>query len=269
MQRPLLPEFIVRNPRAGFVLPDTALVEMSKSDRWEYTFRRNLAPLHTIASRCFMSVSVQDARGLELAHGRSCHSRLLPEDFTQLLRDIIQGSQAPGGNGALARIQVLMPSLRQEFFEHDLNASTAKEELVARVGEIRQRLPPEAIRACRDPQRGRLTRVVVARSLGDTIYQEYMKGAGAPLAVAERIKAQQGMCLRWCYMLAHNALHWAADGGIEPAKEKVVLNDTLDQDYVLIGSFFSGVISLEDSVNKALVDLLAMLRLPAVALDNH
>ena len=46
MQRPALLDFLRQNPQANLVLPDTALVEMSKSEQWEHTFRRNLAPLH-------------------------------------------------------------------------------------------------------------------------------------------------------------------------------------------------------------------------------
>lgn len=267
MQRPALAEFIRQNPQASLVLPDTALVEMSKSEQWEHTFRRNLAPLLPHASRCFMSLSVQEARELELLHGQSSHQLLLPDDFTQLLRDAIEGSQASDGNATLARIRASMPSLRAELGEHDLNAAAAKDELAARVREIRRALSPQELRSCRDPQAGRLAKVIVARNIGDGLYQAYMESAGASLEAAERLKAQQGMCLRWCYMLAHHALSWAVDGGIEPAGEKTVMNDTLDQDNVIIGSFFSGVISLETAVTDALTDLRAMLLLPPLPVE--
>ncbi|BDE73482.1 MAG TPA: hypothetical protein PK306_02850 [Aquabacterium sp.] len=267
MQRPALLDFLRQNPQANLVLPDTALVEMSKSEQWEHTFRRNLAPLRAHASRCFMSLSVQEAREIELLQGQSSHDQLLPEEFAQLLRGAIEGSQASEGNDTLAQIRATMPSLRADFEAHDLNAAAAKEELVTRVLEIRSKLTPQEMQACRDPQAGRLAKVIIARNIGDGIYQAYMESAGASIAFARQLKSQQGMCLRWCYMLAHNALSWAVDGGIEPAREKTILNDTLDQDYVIIGSFFSGVISLEAAVTDALTDLRAMLLLPPLPVE--
>ena len=187
MQRPALLDFLRQNPQANLVLPDTALVEMSKSEQWEHTFRRNLAPLRAHASRCFMSLSVQEAREIELLQGQSSHDQLLPEEFAQLLRGAIEGSQASEGNDTLAQIRATMPSLRADFEAHDLNAAAAKEELVTRVLEIRSKLTPQEMQACRDPQAGRLAKVIIARNIGDGIYQAYMESAGASIAFARQL----------------------------------------------------------------------------------
>lgn len=97
MQRPALPEFVAEHPRAQFVLPDTALVEMCKNSQWEYTFRRNFAALAPVSNRCLMSLSVQEAMGLEVKHGKSVDGRLLPARFRRLVRGAIEGSQLAGG----------------------------------------------------------------------------------------------------------------------------------------------------------------------------
>lgn len=62
--------------------------------------------------------------------------------------------------------------------------------------------------------------------------------------------------------MAHHALQWLGDGGLENACPKRLLNDMLDQDYVLLGTFFDGVISLESDVRSAGEDLRLMLNLP-------
>lgn len=269
MQRPALPRFIERNPEAGFVLPDTAFVEMSKSDQWESTFRRNLSALQTVASRCFMSLSVHEARELEIRQGHSCDQELLPVDFTQLLRDTIAGVQSSTATESMEQLRQRMSSVQAELAQHDLNAAATKAELLRRVQEIRRVLHTTELAACRDAEMGRAARVLVGRSIGDGIYQTYMKDAGASLDLAQTLKDQHGMCLRWFYMLAHHALSWVVLGGIESPRKELVLNDTFDKDYVLVGSFFAGVVSLDRAVKDSLQDLRDMLCLPPLPVEYH
>lgn len=269
MQRPELGRFIRSNPKAKYILPDTFLVEMCKSEKWEYTFRRNFAQFLPVVSQCFMSLSVQEARDLELRYGHSCEQRLRPREFTKLVRGAIEGSQLPDGNETMHRVKAAMDSVRQELLDNDLNRVVTKEDLLRRIEEVRSKLSKEDLQRCRDKSTGRLARAVISRNIGDGIYQAHMKSIGAPFVLAERLKHQRSMCLRWCYMLAHNALAWAVEGGIESADEQHVLNDVLDQDYVLVASFFTGVLSLEHAVRNALVDLRFMLQLPQSVVEYH
>ena len=96
-----------------------------------------------------------------------------------------------------------------------------------------------------------------------------MQNIGVPLQVAVRLKRQKCMTLRWAYMLAHHALQWIGDGGFESAPDNVILNDALDQDYVLLASFFNGIVSHEADVRNAVVDLRAILALPQSPVDYH
>ena len=91
LQRAGLPEFIAAHPDAGFAIPDTGLVEMVKSEKWEYTFKRNFEHLLPVVDRCFMTCSVQEAIAMERESHRSSKDELLPPEFTEILRGAIVG----------------------------------------------------------------------------------------------------------------------------------------------------------------------------------
>lgn len=269
MQRPMLPEFISAHPDAHFALPDTALVEMCQSDQWEYTFRKNLAPLAPVVTRCMMSLSVQEARELEVERKTSVEPRLLPSRFRPLLRGAILGSQLPAGNDTIQRIRADIDHVRTELKDNDLNAAVIRNELKGRMEEIRQKVSAEHLKLCRQPSTGRAARALLALGIGDAIYQAHMRNLGVSHQVASRLKRQKCMTLRWAYMLAHHALQWIGDGGFDAAPDKAILNDALDQDYVLIASFFDGIVTYEEGVRDALEDLRAILALPQAPVDYH
>lgn len=261
LQRAGLREFIAREHEAKYVLPDTALVEMTKSDQWQYTFRRGFAVLRPIVTRCFMSMSVQEAMNLELEGRRSINGYLLPIRFRELLRGAIVGSQQPDGNATIESIRGSIAEVRQELQQNELNVAAVREELVARVEELKSHLSEDQVRGCKDRKSGRFKRLTIAVGVGDGMYRAHMRRLGVPSSVASRLKSQQCMTLRWTYMLAHHALQWLGDGGIEQAGDKTVVNDVLDQDYVLTASFFTDVVTFEQDVRDALIDLRFMLSL--------
>ncbi|MBL8517299.1 MAG: hypothetical protein JNM76_10070 [Betaproteobacteria bacterium] len=265
MQRDVLLDFIAKNPESKFVIPDTGLLEMVKSEQWESTFRRSFAAFVPVVGRCFMSMSIQEARDLELERRESAIDMLLPDDFTKMLRGAIAESQT--GNGStMDQLRARMVETRSELCQHELNPQANREELWRLVNELRDKLPEDQIKACR---RGgtpaRAARVLIAQSVGDAVYGAHMRNVGAPPDLALGLWQAKSVTRRWCYLLVHHALQWLGDGGLDSAPDKVVVNDILDQDYVLLGSIFDGVLSLETDVNLAIQDLTAMLALPPSA----
>jgi len=262
LQRPELPALIQAEPGVRFVLPDAALVEMTKSEQWEYGFQKSFAILRPIASRCYMSRSIQDARTLELETGKSCEGHLLPRNFRDFIRRVIEGKGSTLGTAMLERVRATVDDIRDEIRENDLNPVVLREELEGRVNELKAKLTAEEVSACRQEKTGRISRLLIARGVGDGLYQGHMHNLGVPVQVASRLKRQRCMNLRWTYLLAHHALQWLGQGGLDSAKEATVVNDVVDQDYVLTASFFDGVLTNEARVQTALDDLNIMLALP-------
>lgn len=261
MRRAEFDEFIAGNSDAKFVIPDTGLVEMVKSERWEETFRHSFRKFTPLASRCFMSLSIQEARELEQASRTSAVGHLLPREFTALLRGAIVESQV-GTGPTMSLLRERMAAARDDLQRHDLNAEANRGELQLLVSRLRTGLTMDEIKACRQSgMAGRVARLSLARGVGDTTYVAYMKNAGVPEPVSRRLWKTKSITRRWCYMAVHQALQWLGDGGLEAATDKAVLNDVLDQDYVILGSVFDGIISSETDVRNAVQDLDVMLAL--------
>ena len=146
MQRPTLPEFIAAHPNAHFALPDTSLVEMCKSEQWEHTFRRNLAPLVPVVSRCLMSLSVQEAMELEVKHRTSAEGRLLSTQFRPLLRGAIVGSQLPDGNKTMRQIKDEIDHVRKELKDNDLMHPSSEARFRAALTRYGRKSPPRTSR---------------------------------------------------------------------------------------------------------------------------
>lgn len=262
MRRVELVDFMVARADAKFVIPDTGLLEMVKSELWEETFRRSFKVFVPVVRRCFMSMSVQEARELELKRRVSAEGQLLPDDFTKLLRSAIVESQS-GSGPTMSQLRGRVAELQQDLQRHELNAQANREELLRLVSELRSKLTKDEIKACRqEGMSGRLARIDIARSVGDALYVAHMEKLDAPASVSRRLWKTKSMTRRWCYSLVHHALQWLGDGGLDTATDKVVLNDILDQDYVIIGSFFDGVLSLETDVQHAIEDLHVMMARP-------
>ena len=262
MRRTELTDFMTAHPFAKFVIPDTGLLEMVKSEQWEETFRRSFKVFVPVVTRCFMSMSVKEARDLELKRRASVEGLLFPADFTKLLRGAILESQSGSGPN-MSQLRAQMTEIRRDIQQEDLNAQANRIELRRLVDELRSKLTKEEVKACRQEGIvGRLARVGIAHGVGDAVYMAHMKNIGVPDQVSRRLWKAKSMTRRWCYLLVHHALQWLGDGGLDTATDKVVLNDVLDQDYVLMGSFFDGVLSLETDVQCASQDLNAMLTIP-------
>lgn len=262
MRRPALAALIAAAPRAKFVIPDTGLVEMVKSENWQETFRLSFEVLTPVVNRCFMSMSVQEARETEVQRRDAITGALLPAAGTELLRGSIVDSQARGGR-TLASVKASIEQVRTELQANELSLASNRAEFMSTVDALLQKLNASEMKAVRqNGDGGRIARLGLAQSFGDAFYVAHMEKVGVPGPVLRRLWKAKGMNRRWCYMRAHHALQWIGRGGLDSLPDKALVNDTLDQDYVLIGSFFDGVLSHETRVKDAVVDLKVMLALP-------
>jgi hypothetical protein len=207
-------------------------------------------------------MSIKNACDLELTNRKSIEGKLLPREHQELLRTAIIESQFIDDASSMHSLRKIIESVRPEIKQNELNAIATREELIERINRLKSNLPRSEIRNCKDPDKGRFYRALLAAKVGDEIYRAHMHNLGVPQSVSARLRRENCMTLRWSYMLAHHALQWLGDGGIESASDTTVVNDVLDQDYVLTASFFTDVLSFEGAVRNAFVDLRLMLKLP-------
>lgn len=245
-----------------FVIPDTALVEMVKGANWEGTFQNSFRALAPVATRCFAGMPIKESLDFEISKGRSVDGELFPRELTNSLRATMVSSQL--SNGSMnSRLRLHMHSLQEELRERDLNAAGYRDELMAVAATLRDGLSKNELTACRrEGDLGRQNRREIAKAIGEAMFDAQLAKRGVSSQVAGRLWRGRSMHRRWCYLMVHHALQWLGEGGLESASSARLLNDMLDQDYVLLGSFVDGVISLESDVRTASEDLRLMLELP-------
>lgn len=235
-----------------FVLIDTALVELVKPVNWQTTLQAGFRLLSAVPHRCHMSISVDEAVKWEMRHARPARGMLLSSAFTDLLRTIIEHSQAPQ---LPVGVTALIAAVRDDLLQHDLNAVAAKAEVAKWVQFLKENLPAADQAVCKAAKVGRGARAVIAHRMGHSAFYAYAKKSGLTYSQAAKLRRQNCLTWRWISLRIHHALQWLGDGGIEGAKPDTVLRDLLDQDYVLLGSSFDGVLSNEVGVNEAAEDL--------------
>ena len=71
---------------------------------------------------------------------------------------------------------------------------------------------------------------------------------------------QKPLVLRFFYVSVRHCVDWAAKGGVLSMAPEKLSNDILDQDYVLVGSFFDRLLSKETRVQEADADLREFMR---------
>ena len=144
--------------------------------------------------------------------------------------------------------------MRGELAAEDLNPSASREWLEDVIAEAKKNLSSSELKDCRHTgDAGRLARLKIVVGAGGWFFRSHLTRAGVPEVAIRRLWSTKSMTMRWAYMQVHHAMQWLGDGGLESAPDK---------DYVLLGSFFSGVVTLEHSVRRAYEDLSLMLRLP-------
>jgi hypothetical protein len=107
----------VRTERdAAFVVPDTAFVEMVKSDRWEDTMRRSLAALVSASERTFVSLSVSEVMRVERSAQKSIdRAALFPAEFTALIRELLPVLMTGRTSSTMDRIRARINEFRAEL----------------------------------------------------------------------------------------------------------------------------------------------------------
>jgi hypothetical protein len=67
------------------------------------------------------------------------------------------------------------------------------------------------------------------------------------------------LILRFYYLRVRSALRWIACGGLATAKPQTVLNERLDQEYILIGSYFDRTLTRDRDAEDTDRDLRGLL----------
>jgi hypothetical protein len=257
-----LKDVIASQPSAKFVLPDVALLEMCKGENWRETMRGSLATVAKVPGRVMQSVSIGEALNYELHNLKSKEGRLLPKKLTNFVRLIMRDVAAnndtgPGVSLVAAEITRVQEEIRNEELDHGRNQASLK----TRTKIIESALKPTHLKQLKNGHVTEEVRLALIHSVAHDLIQTFLEEKGY---IKNRVRAflkQKPLILRYYLLSVRHAFEWATKGGIDSFPAEKVTNDILDQDYVVIASFFDGILSKEQRVNDADADLRQLLRM--------
>jgi hypothetical protein len=230
--------------------------EMLKSAEWKTTMRRSLAALVPALSRIYCSLSVGEAIRIERTSRRPVtRNMLLMNGGTRDLRAIVRAlSGASGKSDVTSRIEALRPSLVHE----GLDAAREKQTLQRIVNALMRDCGDRVVADLRNGRMDHAAQLGVILNQAPRLLKKF-----EPLSPFEArvLIASQSLLFRYYCLRLHHALWWVGRGGLQMANPQIVLNHRLDQEYVLIASFFDATLSRDCTMRELDVDLRALLNL--------
>lgn len=250
-----LGNIIAAEPHSKFVIPDIALLEMCKGDKWKETMLRSFAILSACPGRVFHSLSIGEGLNYELEHGDSIEGKLLPRDFRGFTRAILANVASGGAGNAIDMIRAKILDAQRDIHLAELNHLNNQQSLLQRVGIIESALAGEPLRILRSGKASREDRLTLIRNMSLDLCSTFLQNHGLSGNKTRVLLKKKPLVLRFFYASVRHCVDWAAKGGVSSMTPEKISNDILDQDYVLVGSFFSRLLSNELRVQEADADL--------------
>ena len=229
-----------------FVLTDTFLVEMVKHpEQWAETVRKDLAAIRPLGDRFWLSVSLGEALRTELFERRAVTRKdSFHKSFRPLLVELMQVSAAGSelSDPLLKKITDLLPSLRAE--QPLLEAPKVRTEYLTR--KLAELLRPEIVSNLRNGKLQGDAKLCLVEDIALRAYE-----ADCAAHNIEMLPHPGSMVSRLFILKVWRAMWWLQNSGLDAAAEGKLYNDAYDDEYVLVGSFFDGLLFGRKRVNEA------------------
>lgn len=248
-----------------FILPDVAILEMCKHENCQLTMKLAFKVFAQRSDRVVASLSTGEIFNKELKSFIAISkASILSDNFTDFTRRLIE-DLAKDDEKLDASIQDQFSQARAKLVTRDLDAIAAKNATEEILKIIRKALTPKIIKALRKPELDQTKFLAYVQVMAEFFFQHMLtKNFNIGKNFGRRFIAHRPMYLRYFYMLARHCLTTIKNGGdISNMKPENELNHQLDQDYILIASYFSGVISNDKRVNEGYRDLMTIIGTPS------
>ena len=256
-----LKNLVVSQPTLKFVLPDVAMLEMCKGHKWRETMQHSLETLAKVRGRVKQSISVGEALNIELRNMKSVDGQLLRREFTNFIRSIMldvktNSDAGPGVSLIAVSIEKVQEDIRNAELDHHRNQVS----LTTRTEIIESALGTTLLKQLKNDKIADDVRLAVIKKVAHELVQTFLEKQGYSQNRIKVFLKQKPLLLRYFLLSVRHAFEWAKNGGIGSFPAEKVTNDILDQEYVIIASFFDGILSKENRVNEADAELRQLLR---------
>ena len=263
-------DFVLRLDRADgiqYVITDTALLEMFKGQKWEYTSSRSLKAAADHPERIEVAEAPCDILKKEV-HTRAPipPNAVISKDLTTRFRLYLaemkaQGTVGPRHDYIRRHISQAQMDLTHQQLDHPRNLAMLRN----CHDSIKSDLGEEFVRAAR---KGELDQ----SALEQNVIVPAMRSAKDILAENGVTKDEMKNFLLYdSFLIRHGlaylllALRWVTQGGIDSLPDVKATNDLRDMEYVLIASYGVGILTTESKVDSLLADLRKCLAILASA----
>ena len=205
----------------------------------------DFAALRSVGSRKWLSLSMDEILRTELLEHRAIgREELLPQELQPFLSELMQLADVDSGlpEPLLRKIAHILPGLRADQPAPEL--PKARTETL--VGLLNKQLRPEIIS---DLRNGRLEGDAKLCLVEDIAFRSYRSEREA--RGAKPLPWPTSMVTRVMILKVWRALSWLQLGGLDAAAGEKLRNDAYDDEYVLVGSYFDGLLSAENRVQEA------------------
>ncbi len=232
-----------------FVLPDLAMLEMTKSVCRELTVRLSLETIAKCPNRVFIAKALGESLKYELTNKRPVVGHLVFREATQFIRRLLSAIAANSSNANLARVlddpKNHIADLERDYLDHPSNRSSALE-LVAATKKNMSAAFAKRVRGAKATSDELLAFVALT---APSLLVDVLEDNGFSRQKAIAFARRKPMLLRYFYLKVWACLDWEKMGWLESVSAAKVSNELLDHEYVLAATFFDGVLSNEASVN--------------------
>lgn len=257
---PALVHLINSDYDAVFVVPDSAIMEMCKSERWEYTARRSLKHLAAVPDRVLFALGHGECFRKEIESKRPATFRdlICPNQtlwFRELLTEVVRGDSDKCFDAMAARIKNVQADLKVTSLNHVQNFSDIRK----LIDTIDANLRPEYKRRLRASQVPRQEYLTLVSAVLPQALSTWSRSAGYSPEQFQNLLAAKSFIVRFMWLRVRACFDWIARGGIESVDPAKITNSDVDRQYLVVGSYCGTLLSCDNDVKHLDQDLRDML----------
>jgi hypothetical protein len=231
----------------AILLPDVALVEMTKGANWEYATRRSLEILSRFPTNVAVAHNVGELLRRERAAGRPLpdlvDEELLPS-FRAMLCELHDGA-GPNLDHFLAAIPMHQSMARAQHLNHTKNKASV-EKFVVLWSDV---LGPDGVRAATQADIDGI-RAVLSGEPFARLMTLWLKQADYPAEDAALLANGRSVTAHLLLLQAALAFRWLVQRGLPNMAPEKVTNELADMEYVLLASFCDGLVTQEGRMGE-------------------
>lgn len=230
LRSPKLRQRIASDLEALFVVPDVAFSEMSIKRDPIQSMIRSLSFLRSVSERTFVSLSCGEIKELQRTGKTPSREDLLSGPGTRVAHALMQGESSADYELVVQRIRETAPQHREIY-----DARKDKAMMLDFVAIFSRNLGPSGLKALR------ANRITDVQKLGMIILIKNMM-----ISVSGAFETETD--IRMLIVRLARIMIWAERLGLQQVSDGKVMNDFIDMDFVVGGSYFNETMTCDKMV---------------------